>query len=333
MTTKQRILAHLEQQRGTPVSGELLAQALGLTRAAVWKAVQDLQKDGHAIVAKSRQGYTLSPESDVLSEGGLRPYLVKKDVTIVAAQSLASTNITAKEIAAQGAPHGSLAVAETQTAGRGRRGRSFSSPPGTGLYMSVVLRGGTSMQGAALVTSAAAVAVCRALHSVCGKDDVQIKWVNDLFTGGKKCCGILTEAAADMETGGVDYLVTGIGLNLREPPGGFEPAVAKVAGALFAADAAVPRCRLAAAIANELIALYEALPDTTFMQEYRARNLVPGNDIWILQNDKKRPAHALSITDEGHLLVRLPDGSEEALSFGEISIRVRRRGSRTAGSQ
>ena len=256
----------------------------------------------------------------MLSEQGVRLFLRNKSLNLVVAQELESTNLTAKRMAAAGAPHGTLVVADSQTAGRGRRGRSFASPPGTGLYISMVLRSALPMQSAVLVTSAAAVAVCRAVERTAGKR-LDIKWVNDLFYRGKKCCGILTEAAADVETGGVDYLVVGIGLNLLPPEGGWPEELAEIAAAVFTPGEHVGRCRIAAAIADELLVLCAALPDTSFMAEYRARNLVPGRDVDVIQNGERRPAHALAITDDGHLLVRLPDGGQEELSFGEVSIR------------
>lgn len=319
MAVKQEVLARLAAARGEALSGEMLAQALGVSRAAVWKAVKELQKEGHLIEAAPNKGYALSAADEVLCAENIRPWLGEPQVAVRAVPCLASTNLAAKELAAGGAPHGSLVVADSQTAGRGRRGRSFSSPPGTGLYLSVVLRSELPMGTAALVTSAAAVAACRAFRRLYGKE-LAIKWVNDLYLRGKKCCGILTEAAADMETGGVDYLVVGMGFNLFEPQGGFAPEIREVAGAIFARGEAVSRCRLAAEITNELLTLCDALPDTAFMEEYRARNLVPGRDVLLVQNGQKRPAHAVGITDEGHLLVETAGGREE-ISFGEVSVR------------
>lgn len=321
MTTQEQILSLLEESRGRPLSGEALAERLGVSRTAVWKAVKELRAAGHRISAGSNRGYTLDADSDVLSAAGIRQWLRHPSILPVVRDELVSTNLTAKELAAQGAPHGTLVVADRQTGGRGRRGRSFASPPGTGLYLSMVLRSGLPMDSAVLITSAAAVATCRAAAQVTGKE-LQIKWVNDLYTQGKKCCGILTEAAADMETGGVDYLVVGIGLNLHRPAGGWPAQLEQIAAAILQPGETVNRCRLAAAIADELLTLCDALPDRAFLEEYRARNLVPGRDIHILQNGVSRPAHALSIAEDGRLLVRLPDGGEEALSFGEVSIRL-----------
>ncbi len=320
MTTKQNILAFLEENKGLPLSGEMLATQLHVSRSAIWKAIKDLQKEGHAISAVTNKGYTLDTYSDRLSAEGIRPYL-KTCAEIVVHDVIDSTNTQAKRLAAAGAPHGTLVVANSQTEGRGRRGRSFASPAETGLYLSLVLRSTLPMESAALVTSAAAVAVCRALKTVCDKE-VQIKWVNDLYYHEKKCCGILSEASADFETGGVDYMVVGIGLNIHEPEGGFPAEIRTIATALFERGAHVPRCKLAAEIANEVLHLAEILPDCSFMEEYRARNLVPGREVTVLQNGTEYPAKALSITDSGHLIVQKPDGTTAEISFGEVSIRL-----------
>ena len=287
-------------------------------------ALGHAEADGHAVVSVAGHGYQLGTGSDVLSAEGIRPFLHRQDVTVRGEACVDSTNTVAKELAAAGAAHGSVVAAGQQTAGRGRRGRAFSSPADTGLYLSVILRSGVSMTDAALITSAAAVAVCRAVERVCKHTDLRIKWVNDLYRNEKKCCGILTEAAADMESGGVDYLIVGIGINLCQPAGGFPPELASIATSVFDANEhpAAVRCRLTAAVVNELLPLAEALPAASFMEEYRARNLVPGREVTIVQNGAERPAHALSITDSAHLLVRLPDGSEEELSFGEVSLRL-----------
>ena len=317
---KEQVLARLAAARGAALSGEILAESLGVSRAAVWKAVKELQKQGYSIEAVPATGYALRPGGPVLCAEEVRAWLADPAVEVSAQSVTDSTNLTAKAMGAAGAPSGSLAVADRQTAGRGRRGRSFASPPGTGLYLSVVLRSALSMGSAALVTSAAAVAVCRAVQAV-GGPALSIKWVNDLYTAqGKKCCGILTEAVADLESGGVDYLVAGMGLNLHTPAGGFPEELRDIAGAIFPEGETVDRARLAAEITNQLAALAGALPAAPFMEEYRARNIVPGRDIFIVQNGEKRPAHAEAITDDGHLLVTTAAGREE-LSYGEVSIR------------
>ena len=319
-TAKQKVLAQLEAHRGEALSGEALAAELNVSRTAVWKAVKDLQKEGHRITAVPSKGYTLEQTSGLLTEPGIRRHLRHSGLCVVIEKELVSTNTTARELAAKGAGHGTLVLAEHQTGGRGRRGRSFCSPESTGLYLSMILRSPLPMEKVVLTTSAAAVAVCHAVQRVTGRE-LSIKWVNDLFYKGRKCCGILTEAAADMETGGLDHLVVGVGLNLCPPEGGWPEEIKDIAGSLFESGEHPDRQMLAAAIADELLDLFEALPDTSFMEEYRARNLVPGRDIQILQNGESRPAHADFINDEGHLMVTLPSGEAEEISFGEVSIR------------
>lgn len=322
MTVRESVLAALAGAKGQPVSGEALAETLGVSRAAVWKAVGALQAQGHAIEGAPGVGYRLAPGGPLLFAEGVRAWLAQPSVQVQAHAVIDSTNRAAKAMGAAGAPSGSLAVADCQTAGRGRRGRGFASPPGTGLYLSVLLRPapGVTMAQAALVTAAAAVAVCGAVEAL-GGPALSIKWVNDLYNAEMhKCCGILTEAAADMETGGLDYLVVGMGLNLHRPAGGFPPELAGIAGPIFPESQAVDRCRLAAEITNRLCVLAARLPAADFMEAYRARNLVPGRDIFILQNGERRPARALAITDDGHLLVESARGREE-LSYGEVSIR------------
>lgn len=163
------------------------------------------------------------------------------------------------------------------------------------------------------------MAVCHAVERSTGKS-LSIKWVNDVYTSQGKCCGILTEAATDLENSGLDYLVVGIGLNLFPPHNGWPQEVQNIAASIFQSNEQVNRCRVVAQIANELLKLCDELPNIDFMSEYRARNTVPGHQIMILQNGVSRPALVQAITDEGHLLVTLPDGNTEQLSFGEVSI-------------
>ena len=318
MTTKERILALLEENRGTPLSGEVLAEELGVSRTAVWKAIKDLQKAGHAIAAAQNRGYTLDTDSEVLSEQGVRLFLRNKSLNLVVAQELESTNLTAKQMAAAGAPHGTLVVADSQTAGRGRRGRSFASPPGTGLYLSMVLRSALPMQSAVLVTSAAAVAVCRAVRTLCGLE-LAIKWVNDLYYKGKKVCGILTEAGTDLESGQLEWLVVGIGLNLTATAEDFPPELTAKAGSLYpGGPAPVSRAALAGAIGRELLAL---CPGFACLDEYRARCFVPGHWVTVCTGSETYAAQALSIDDAGRLVVQREGGRTEALRCGEVTIR------------
>ncbi len=320
MTVKESVLKTLLAAEGRAVSGQELADKLGVSRAAVWKAVKELQKHGHGVRSVAGKGYIMAGTGgEVLCREGVQAFRKSRGETYVLA-SVDSTNLYAKRLAAAGAGHGTLVVAGAQTSGRGRRGRVFASPPDAGVYLSVILKTGLPMQDAALVTCASAVAVRRAVRDVCGKE-LTIKWVNDLYWQGKKCCGILTEAVTDMETGGLDYVVSGIGIDLVRPPEGWGEGLDDIVGALYAPGQPVPRCALAAAVADELLALAENLPQAAFMDEYIACNMVPGKDVTLIQGETATPAQAVCIRPNGHLVVRTSEGERE-VSFGEVSLRV-----------
>ncbi len=319
MATKTRLLELLESREGT-LSGEEAAALLGISRAAVWKAANALRAQGCAIQSVPGRGYILPPGEDYLSEDALLAQYGGAAPPVRYFDEVDSTNLAAKRWAIDGAPHGSLVVAQRQTLGRGRLGRRFESPPG-GMYLSVVLRPKGQLQSPGLVTSAAAVASCRAVQALCGLS-LQIKWVNDLYFKGRKCCGILTEAATDMEGGGIDYLVTGIGINYTTPDDAFPEELRGILTALYPAKRPpVPRAALAAAVHRQLLALYGALPSNHFLDEYRARSMVLGRRVTVLA-PQPYAATALSITNEAHLVVRLPGGQTRELSNGEISVRL-----------
>ena len=261
---------------------------------------------------------------DVLSGEGIRKYLTHQELEVRVFPVLSSTNTVLKQMAADGAPGGLALLAEAQTAGRGRQGRSFHSPAGTGLYMSLLLRPEMALKKAPLLTSCAAVAVCEALESL-GDVRPGIKWVNDIFLQGRKICGILTESGIDPQTGRLDYVVTGIGINLRPPEGDFPEEIRSIAGTAFG-DRDIPdlRNRLAAGVLDRL-ADFAANPDAEDIYEkYRDRSLAPGRPIlMLLPGQEPLPAQALSLERDYALRVRLPDGSEQLLRSGEISIRLR----------
>ena len=201
MTVKSSLLEMLEKNKGEVLSGERIAGTLGCTRAAVWKAVKSLREEGYHIEAGPNKGYMLAKDTNRLSQEGIRLFLDDPDVRIDIYDELESTNQTAKKEAMMGeAGHGAFVIARSQTAGRGRRGREFYSPADAGLYMSVILKPQGTIHDSLLITTAAAVAVYRAVEQICGIR-LDIKWVNDLFYQGRKVCGILTEAVTDFESG------------------------------------------------------------------------------------------------------------------------------------
>ena len=322
MDVADQVLQLLQGGAGA-VSGEQMAEKLGVSRNTVWKAVQRLREDGYGISAVTNQGYRLVSESDVLSADNIRRLLEPQaaNAAIDVQECVTSTNTVLKTIAEQGGREGMVVIAKRQTAGKGRMGRSFYSPRNSGLYISILLRPQFSAEEALSITTAAAVAVAQAIDAVTGQRAL-IKWVNDVYFHGRKVCGILTEAAVDFENRGLHYAVLGMGVNLTEPEGGFPPEVAQVAGALFADGApAGSRVKLAAGILNHFFAYYQAMPRRTYMEEYSARSLLTGMDITFQEGQSLHEGTVLGIDDEARLIVRLVDGSKRCFGAGEVNIK------------
>ena len=231
MALKTALLQILEEHRDAPVSGQALADRLHVSRAAVWKAMKALQAEGHRITAVTNRGYQLERDSDVLTPQGIRCRLrpAYQDCAIRVDARVPSTNTQAKKLAADGEAAPSLLLADGQTAGRGRMGRAFFSPPGTGLYMSVLLRPAVQAEELPLVTLAAAAAVCEAVEEAAGVS-TRVKWVNDILVDGRKVAGILTEAVGDLESGTMESVVVGIGVNVAQTA--FPPDIADMAASL-----------------------------------------------------------------------------------------------------
>lgn len=225
-----------------------------------------------------------------------------------------STNTQVKEMALHGAAEGVTMMADTQTGGRGRRGRSFLSPDG-GLYLSTLLRPAGDTDPAR-ITCCAAVAAVRAIESLCGVT-VDIKWVNDLFVGGRKVAGILAEGVFS-PAGELTAIVLGIGVNLY---GHLPPELEGIATTLEQHGATLSREDLAAAFLNEWERVYPVCDTAAVMAEYRRRNLVLGRQVTVMQGEDSYPATVTAITDEGRLLVSTPHGERELFS-GEVSLRL-----------
>ena len=235
VSTRQALLQALSAAGGSYVSGQQLAETLGVSRAAVHKAAATLTAQGYALEAAPRRGYRLAGGDPFCAEA-----IGDYPAPIYLYDTLESSNRTAKLLALDGAPHGTLVLTAHQSAGRGRLGRRFESPAGKGVYCSVLLRPEMPAANAQTATISAAVAVCRAVKKLCGLE-LAIKWVNDLYYQGKKVCGILTEAGTDLESGQLEWLVVGIGLNLTSTAADWPEELARKAGSLYPGLAGLPR--------------------------------------------------------------------------------------------
>ena len=324
VTTKEKLLALLENNKETFFSGEEIARTLQVSRAAVWKAVNALREDGYTIDAVTNKGYRLSPDSDILSPQGIRKFLKPeyRDLDLTVLPTAPSTNALVREKANQGCPEGCVVIACEQIAGRGRYGRQFFSPADTGVYLSLLLRPTAySPQQATCLTAAAAAAMCQAIKAVTGQRP-GIKWVNDIFLHGKKVCGILTEAAVSLETGSLDYMVLGAGVNLYPPEEGFPEDIQSIAGSVLEHRTPDAKNRLVGEFLNRFWDFYTHPERKVYLEDYRARSLAIGRNVTVLSNGQAVSAYAYGIDDDFRLLVRYGSGETEALSYGEIRIQL-----------
>ncbi len=320
MPLKDKVLEILEENRGRSVSGNKIAVSLGMTRSAIWKAVKQLREEGYTITAVTNRGYCLTSDNDILNEPSIISFLETKHLgrKMDVFKTVDSTNSFAKSLAQLGAVHGTAVISEQQTAGRGRQGKKFHSPNNQGIYMSVIIRPKLSVDYALMITSCAAVAVAEAIEKVSGLS-CGIKWVNDIYVGGKKLCGILTEAAIGVEQGGLDYAVIGIGINVSNIV--FPKELENIATSIRAETGnSVNRSLLAAEIFNSLERHLDNITTQSFIEEYRRRSILIGRRIGITRGEATESVECIGIDGFGKLLVRKDDGSEEAVSSGTVTF-------------
>lgn len=243
-----------------------------------------------------------------------KPSFIRKEIEF---DETDSTNRVAKELAAEGAEEGTLVSAKRQSGGKGRLGRNFFSPEG-GIYMSMILRPEIPAERALLITTCAAVAVARAIERIC---DVTagIKWVNDIFVNGKKVCGILAEAGLNPNSDIPDYVVLGIGINVKKQSVPEE--LKDIVGCLEDTGQTVLKEDLIAAVWEEFDKLYQILSTAVFMEEYKSRSVLLGREVTVLAVEGDYRAIVTDIDKEGHLVIQR-DGREEILSSGEVSVRL-----------
>ncbi len=321
--SKEKLLDLLRQRQGDYVSGNELGIALGVSRAAIWKMIQALRAQGYQIESRTNKGYFLLQGSHKILPEEIKRHLHTTQLghPLRLLRTADSTNTLARQEAANGAKEGLTLIALQQTQGRGRHGRTFSSPCG-GIYLSVLLRPDIRLEELTLITLAGAVSVAQATEELL---DIHpgIKWVNDLLLDGKKLCGILTEASMEAETGQVDHVVVGIGINVDEAP---------------VIDGPVKSCALSQFTTreidkNELIArILSLLEEYLFeigkgerqrlLQAYRSRLILLDKDIFFELEGRPCRAHVTGLDEGGGLVVTLADKTTRVLRSGEVSIPI-----------
>lgn len=318
---KSEILRLLKENKGY-LSGQQLCDHFQVSRTAVWKVIDQLKKEGYRIEAVRNKGYRLMGSPDVMSKAEIESLVQTKWAGrhVVYYQETDSTNIRARDAGEKGGGHGTLFVAERQTAGKGRRGRGWESPAGTSIYMTLLLRPDFQPGKAPQLTLLMAVAVADAIRRTAGLT-CRIKWPNDIVSHGKKLCGILTEMCT--EIGFINYVVVGVGINVNQEA--FPEELSDKASSLkIAAGKSVRRAELIAAVMERFETHYETFLKTEDLSGIRDRyNWLLVNrdqDVKVLEPGNEYEAHAVGINDTGELIVRTRDG-EKAVYAGEVSVR------------
>ncbi|MCI5641404.1 MAG: biotin--[acetyl-CoA-carboxylase] ligase [Lachnospiraceae bacterium] len=326
---KAKILKLLQEASDRYISGQSLCETLGVTRQAVWKNIGQLKEMGYEIVSVSGKGYRLVSTPDRLYAPEIQSFLPEDGFCqkVECHDEIDSTNLRAKQLAELGEPEGMLVVADKQTAGRGRRGRGWTSEAGVGIYMSYILRPSLPPSKVSGVTLVTALAMCQAISQVCGVQPL-IKWPNDVILDGKKVCGILTEMSSEIQY--VHYAVTGIGVNANQTE--FAEDIREHATSIYLQTGKrVPRAELTAAFAKSFGEYY-----AVFERDGNLRSLVEEYDHILANRDKEvlvyhgmvedaKPEDiargiARGINEDGSLLVEI-DGTLQAVRSGEVSIR------------
>lgn len=319
---KTEILSMLRESGGY-VSGQQLCERFHVSRTAVWKVMEQLKEEGYQIEAVRSRGYRLSESPDILSEAEIASRISTRWAgrNVSYFRETDSTNVQARRLGEDGAPHGTLVAADAQSAGRGRRGRQWDSPHGSDIYMSLLLRPQIPATQAPMLTLVMALAVADALREQTGVD-ARIKWPNDIVTRGRKMCGILTEMSADMD--GVRYVVIGVGINVNGTA--FPEEIRERATSLaLESGRRFLRPVLMAAVMEKFETYYSVFTergDLSGIQDaYNDLLVNVGEQVRILEPGHEYNAISSGINGKGELLVTREDGRQEAVFAGEVSVR------------
>ncbi|NLC43740.1 MAG: biotin--[acetyl-CoA-carboxylase] ligase [Clostridiales bacterium] len=322
---RNRILTILLNNQDSFVSGEDISQELGVSRTAVWKNIGQLKETGFKIQSVSNKGYRLTSLVDKFEPALVQHYLTTKNFgrALEVHETISSTNSRAKELAQSGAAHGTLVVAERQSSGRGRLGRSWESPEGLGLWMSLILRPSFPPRFAPRMTVLAGLAVVQAISRITGLEAF-IKWPNDIIINSKKLCGILTEMQADPDL--IDYIVLGIGMNVNTQKEDFPIELRDSATSLkLEKGEHIDRCKLLA----ELLAVFEDLDNrylktgdfSEILNEYKEKCITLGRTVRVTGPTEAFEGTAVDLTDDFELIVETKSGESRKVFSGDVSVR------------
>ena len=319
---KAEVLKMLREADGY-VSGQQICDKFGVSRTAVWKVIRRLQEEGYQVEAVRNKGYRIVDSPDVMTKEELESLMKTRWAgrNIVYFTETDSTNLRIKQLGDEGAPEGTLAVADFQSAGRGRRGRSWDSPAGFSIYMSVLLRPRTAPDRAPMLTLVMACSVAEGIMD-CEDLEVQIKWPNDIIINGRKLVGILTEMSTQIDY--INHVTVGVGINVNMTE--FPEEIRATATSLrLETGHVVRRAPLIAAVMARLEKNYEVFLQTEdmsgLMEKYSSLLINRGREVMVLSAKEQYRAYAVGINNTGELIVRREDGTEEAVYAGEVSVR------------
>lgn len=319
---KKEILKMLKDSEGY-ISGQELCTCLGVSRTAIWKVMNQLKEEGYVIDSVSNKGYKLLEIPDILSSEEIESQMDTKVFgrKVVYIDEVDSTNIYAKRLAEEKDSHGTLVAAGRQTQGKGRRGREWDSPEGTGIWMSLILKPAIKPSQASMITLVAGLSVCKTTKKLYGIKSL-IKWPNDIVIGGKKICGILTEISTEFDY--IHHLVVGIGINVStmEFP---EELKEKATSIKKECNISIHRSEFIAAIMKEFEFNYNIFMETCDLsgleKEYNEYLVNKNREVVIIETRQQYEGTALGINKDGELLVRTRDGREKNVLSGEVSVR------------
>lgn len=325
---KSEIL-HLLRNADNYVSGQQLCEAFGVSRTAVWKVINQLKEEGYVIDSIQNKGYKITEYPDIITKDEIESLLLNDDGSMEGiCQHIKyfditdSTNNQAKLAAENNAEDGTLFVAECQTGGRGRRGRTWESPAGSGIWMSLLLRPSISPESASMLTLVLAIAMVEAIRKVVPEVSCDIKWPNDIVVNGKKISGTLTEMSAEMDS--IHYVVIGIGINVNTTD--FDESIKDMATSLYLeTERKVKRSDIIAAFSKSFKKYYEEFLKTedlsNLIEKYNELLINTGRKVKAIYANKELVGTALGINKEGELIIKTEDGKETAIRAGEVSVR------------